>query len=153
MPPGEGTQQNVYQLPLEARVKMREGVDLTTAALTAEEGFVLSRVDGQTDVESLCLISGLGDAATIRILWRLRAKGLIQVGDEPVPETPVQDRKSSQAPAVEKRRARKSSETPAREEPRRTIKSSEAPARERRPRAHADPRRFRPKTPSLTAHR
>lgn len=159
MPPGEGTQQrDVYQLPLHARVQMREDADLTKAALTAEEGFVLSRVDGQTDVESLCLISGLGDATTIRILWRLRAKGLIQVGDEPVPETPTQEprrtrkssetpareeprrsRRSSETPAREARRARKSSETPAREEPRRTMKSEaaarETAAREEQPRS------------------
>ncbi len=67
---------------IKAPIKMVAGVDLTAARLSAEEGFVLSRVDGGITVENLCLISGLGHDKTFEILAHLSSQGLIQIGDQ-----------------------------------------------------------------------
>jgi curved DNA-binding protein CbpA len=66
----------------EAKVRLSPGVDLSTAKLSPMEGFVLSRVDGSTDVKTLCMLTGLGEDQTTDILRGLREKGLILVGNE-----------------------------------------------------------------------
>ncbi|MBW2731720.1 MAG: DnaJ domain-containing protein [Deltaproteobacteria bacterium] len=66
-------------------VKIVSGVDILSLALTVQQGFVLSRVDGVSSAQMLCQISGLGEAATLEILKGLRAGGLIIVGDEDPP--------------------------------------------------------------------
>ena len=63
-------------------VKLAPGFDLATAVLSAQDGYVLSRVDGQTTVATLCIATGLGEAPTLEILRRLRSQGVIVVGDE-----------------------------------------------------------------------
>jgi curved DNA-binding protein CbpA len=65
---------------LEQRVKRVPIADLTAAQLTAQEGFVLSRVDGETTVELLCLVTGLGQDLTIATLGALAEKGLVTIG-------------------------------------------------------------------------
>src|SRR5512138_1444948 len=59
---------------------MVPSADWSTAKLTAQEGFVLSRVDSNATLETLCLISGLGKQVTCRILRRLAELGLICIG-------------------------------------------------------------------------
>lgn len=75
-------------------VKPVGGVDWTKLALTAQEGFVLSRVDGSASASLLCQLTGLGRDLTLQILKDLRAKGVIVVGNEapqlaPATETPA----------------------------------------------------------------
>jgi curved DNA-binding protein CbpA len=74
--------------PVDAAVRLTPSVDLTTARLSAVEGFVLSRVDGTATLKTLCLVTGLGEATTLEILRGLRQKGLILVGDERPPAQP-----------------------------------------------------------------
>jgi curved DNA-binding protein CbpA len=66
--------------PSSAVVKLIAGADLSKAQLSAQEGFVLSRIDGST-LGMLCMISGLGEQPTVAILKRLRELGLVQIGD------------------------------------------------------------------------
>lgn len=68
--------------PPDAVVRLVPGVDLTAARLTAVEGFVLSRVDGVSSMQTICLLTGLGADQTMGILADLRRKGLLLVGDE-----------------------------------------------------------------------
>lgn len=74
--------------------------DLSGISLSAEDAFVLSRIDGRASTHLLCQLSGLGTKRTIQILTRLRSEGLIIVGNEkpqqpkrkppePVPSKPV----------------------------------------------------------------
>lgn len=63
-------------------VRVAPKVDFSSVELTAEEGFLLSRVDSVSTVETLCLVTGLGKETTLEILGQLRAKGLILVGDD-----------------------------------------------------------------------
>ena len=58
------------------------GVDFSKIVLSAQEGFVLSRIDGHSSVETLCLATGLGQSTTIDIVRRLRSQGLVVVGNE-----------------------------------------------------------------------
>jgi curved DNA-binding protein CbpA len=71
--------------PSSAVVKLIGGADLSQARLSAQEGFVLSRVDGVSSLGTLCMISGLGEQPTVAILNRLRELGLLQIGDQPAP--------------------------------------------------------------------
>src|SRR5687767_3698632 len=65
--------------PRAAVPQPRMGIDPTAAGLSAQEGWVLSRVDGHTSFGELCLITGLGEAQTVEILRRLAERGLIAV--------------------------------------------------------------------------
>ena len=67
----------------DALVKPVAGANLSTVRLTAQEGFVYSRVDGTLTLEALCLVTGLGEEATAEILRRLSSLGLIEVGGRP----------------------------------------------------------------------
>jgi curved DNA-binding protein CbpA len=71
---------------MDAYVRLAPDVDLVSSKINATEGFVLSRVDGSLDLESLCLVTGLGENTTLDILRRLRSLGLILVGDEQPPK-------------------------------------------------------------------
>jgi hypothetical protein len=54
--------------------------------LTAEEGFVFSRIDGETTIRELCRVSGLPRRRTLEILYLLIRKGIIEgrtPGQEP----------------------------------------------------------------------
>lgn len=65
------------------------------ARLSAQEGYVLSRVDGATSLEMLCLSTGLGTETTTEILRELRDKGLITIGDEEPRRPPPEPRPSA----------------------------------------------------------
>lgn len=52
---------------------------LTAVELAPEEGFVLSRIDGRAEVESLLKISPLPETEAMVVLWKLWESGLIAV--------------------------------------------------------------------------
>jgi curved DNA-binding protein CbpA len=62
-------------------VKLVPDFRLERVSLTAEQGFVLSRIDGRTDLQTLCMISGLGEAKTASVLQALVDSGVIFIGD------------------------------------------------------------------------
>jgi len=58
-------------------------------ALTPADYFVLTRVDGATNLKDLVLISGLPESAAVQILVRLRSAGaMLLPGDVPPPKKP-----------------------------------------------------------------
>jgi hypothetical protein len=59
------------------RPRTNPAANLGEVRLTPVEGFVLSRVDGVTSYEDICLLTGLGAEATLEILRKLRREGLI----------------------------------------------------------------------------
>lgn len=67
---------------MESVVRMAPSVDLSSAKVGLEEGFILSRVDGSSTVNTICQISGMGAEATLKALGNLRQMGLILLGDE-----------------------------------------------------------------------
>jgi hypothetical protein len=79
----------VEQIPgLGARTdkpRLNPGADLSSHRLTPVDGFVLSRVDGTVSYEEICLITGLGEAATLEILRRLKQAALILGPRDPLP--------------------------------------------------------------------
>ncbi|MBK8480127.1 MAG: DnaJ domain-containing protein [Proteobacteria bacterium] len=60
-------------------VEIAPRLDLSAARLSAQEGFVLSRIAGETTIRLLCDATGLGDAATVAVLRTLYDKGLVIV--------------------------------------------------------------------------
>jgi hypothetical protein len=71
------------------------GASAAAVSLSPVEGFVLSRVDGQTSYADICQLTGLGVEATLEILRKLKRERLIANPGEPV-TAPVA---SSPAPA------------------------------------------------------
>src|SRR4051812_41061173 len=67
------------------RPRLNPGADLTAQRLTPTEGFVLSRVDGTSSYDEICLVTGLGEAQTLEILRRLKSQGLILGPRDTVP--------------------------------------------------------------------
>ena len=67
--------------------KLNPKADFAAAKLSPQEGFVLSRVDGRTSLGEICQISGLGEAASINALQKLKAALLI-VTNAPMSELP-----------------------------------------------------------------
>jgi hypothetical protein len=65
--------------------KLKTGLDLGSLRLTPQEGFVLSRVDGVSTVEELCLLSALPREQTLEILGKLQAEGALEVPGAPDP--------------------------------------------------------------------
>lgn len=59
--------------------------DIARQKLSAEEGFIYSRVDGTTSYGEICSISGLGESRAAEILKRLKTIKLILGEGEPVP--------------------------------------------------------------------
>ncbi len=55
----------------------RDLANLKDYPLTADESFLLTQIDGATDIRSLAVITGLGKPATSRILLSLAKRGLI----------------------------------------------------------------------------
>ncbi len=59
-------------------------------ALDHREGYVLSLVDGVSNVSALCDITGLPKEETMRVLSELVDRGVISTDDDEVPEAPWQ---------------------------------------------------------------
>lgn len=73
-------------LGLDVVPRLNDQFDPADADLTAEDYFVLTRVDGHTPVRTLCLISGFPQARALAILEKLRQSGAILLpGDVPPP--------------------------------------------------------------------
>jgi curved DNA-binding protein CbpA len=62
---------------LEAMPLLCEGVDIKSLNMTSEEGFILSRLDGQVRVRHLVTMTGLGEEQTLEIIQGLSEKGII----------------------------------------------------------------------------
>lgn len=58
-----------------------EAVDIMDLDITAEEGFILSRIDGISRVSLILELSGLGEEKTGAILDALRSKGIVVFRD------------------------------------------------------------------------
>jgi hypothetical protein len=72
------------------------GCDLLALQLGPEEGFVLSRIDGSTDLDQLALLTGLSAARLGVILGRLVREGAVEAPPgaaraSPVPSPPAAD--------------------------------------------------------------
>jgi len=96
--------------PRTERPRINTAADLSHQNLSPTEGFVLSRVDGQTSYEDICKVTGLGREQTLDILRGLRQSKLILGPTERVvgvrkplrPATPKPEpRSESKAPAAE----------------------------------------------------
>jgi curved DNA-binding protein CbpA len=64
---------------LEAMPLLCEGVDIKSLNMTSEEGFILSRLDGQVRVRHLVTMTGLGEEQTLEIIQGLSEKGIITI--------------------------------------------------------------------------
>jgi curved DNA-binding protein CbpA len=62
--------------------RMRQGIDLTKAGLSVEEGFIASRIDGRTTVKDIAIIIGKSKEETEKILKRLSRAGVIVLSQE-----------------------------------------------------------------------
>lgn len=60
-----------------SKPKLNLAIDVTQLPLSAEEGFVLSRVDGHTDEKGISQVTGLPPDRVATILQKLRAEGAI----------------------------------------------------------------------------
>src|SRR5262245_54476211 len=79
------------------------GVNPMAAGLTAQEGWVFSRVDGHPSFAELFLITGLGEMQTVELLKTLVSRGLVLTKDgSPTPQqrvpTPVPHRAGTPVP-------------------------------------------------------
>jgi hypothetical protein len=90
------------------RPTLNPAANLNDVRLSPVEGFVLSRVDGQTSYEDICHMSGMPTAATLDILRKLRRELLIlNPGEKPEkpdpwkasPRTGARPRPNLSAPA------------------------------------------------------
>ena len=66
---------------------INSSVDVTKLSLSAEEGYVYSRIDGKTPVRALMVLTGFADSAVARALLRLRSLNAIHVGSTPATRT------------------------------------------------------------------
>ena len=57
--------------------KLKQGLKLQDASLSGEEGFLISRIDGQIKVGDLFMVSGFGKDKTGQLLGALADRGLI----------------------------------------------------------------------------
>ncbi|MFL5433075.1 MAG: hypothetical protein ACJ784_01055 [Myxococcales bacterium] len=73
------------EMPEGWKPSLNPDVDLRELPLTPEEGFIISRLDGVTDLRGLCLVTGLPAERIEAVLERLVALGAV-VGAEPVVE-------------------------------------------------------------------
>ena len=117
------------------RVEPRPGsIDYQALALSAEEGFLLSRVEGVTDTRELVALTGLPPEAVDRIVDRLHALGVVSARDDATPRResflPPPRESAAPAPAHESllREFVEWGETP-RDDPAEAPQGSEAPQR------------------------
>lgn len=68
--------------------RMRDGIDLMSAGLSVEEGFIASRIDGRTPVKDLAHLVGKTPVETHRILTRLAKAGIVRLGDDGTADLP-----------------------------------------------------------------
>ena len=74
------------------------GLDVRTLPLSVMQGFVLSRVDGATDVAALAQVTGLTRERVTELLTELVTAGALQAGPERAPlEEPVADENDEEA--------------------------------------------------------
>ena len=69
-----------------AVLKPKAGVDYKLVKLSAQEGFLLSRIQGRTSVRELYQISTFDRAVTATLLKNLADKRVIEIIDENIPE-------------------------------------------------------------------
>ncbi len=62
--------------------RLMAGIDITKAGLSMEEGMLVSRIDGVTNVANIALLLGKTPEATIKIIDRLANAGIVQFGDQ-----------------------------------------------------------------------
>lgn len=63
--------------------RLRDGIDLTRAGLSVEEGFLVSRIDGRTRVPQLAVLVGKPVEETQRLVDRLTEVGILVTGSAP----------------------------------------------------------------------
>lgn len=68
-----------------------QSMDFANVALSPEEGFVLSRVDGYSTIEEICMVTGLGEGKTMDSLAKLHDAKLIEIPGAPAPSAPEPD--------------------------------------------------------------
>lgn len=61
--------------------ELRLDVDITKIALSVEEAYVVSRIDGRSGVSEIAMLIGKNAGETQRILTRLAKLGVVQFGD------------------------------------------------------------------------
>lgn len=71
----------VTGLPSDAVPQITEGTDFRALQLEPAEGFLLSRVDGSTDVRGICMVSGIGESQTHEVLLKLARTGVLEFRD------------------------------------------------------------------------
>lgn len=100
---------------------------------TAEEYFILSRLDGSITIGQLCKTSGLGTDKTMQCIENLRRHGLIQIpgasSDEPTSSEADQassssDASTSSASAKKERAEGDSDDTPSKDEKKQSLAAS-----------------------------
>lgn len=69
-------------IPLDAIPVMVPGADFSNLKLGAQEGFVLSRIDGVTNVKGVCAVSNLPENQAIELLVSLAQDGVVQFKDK-----------------------------------------------------------------------
>ena len=60
--------------------RIRDGIDITRAGLTLEEGFLVSRVDGKTSIQEIAMLIGRPYEETDRLVRRLAHAGVVVFG-------------------------------------------------------------------------
>lgn len=73
---------------------MRDGIDIMSAGLSVEEGFIASRIDGRTALRDIAHMAGKTPEQTHRILNRLAKVGVVRLGEGGAPE-PTSERPSA----------------------------------------------------------
>jgi len=84
-----GSKSRPEEIPLEAVPIVCEGITLENLSLDAREGFLLSRLDGHTNVKHLCALSGLGQEETLALLRQLQAKQVVIWHQPKAPKEPA----------------------------------------------------------------
>ena len=83
------------------RPHLNTSIDLAHQKLSPKEGFVLSRVDGRSSYDEICMVSGLGRDETLRILRELKQARLILGPGEAAVAPPHKGARTGREPASE----------------------------------------------------
>src|SRR6266850_7960333 len=70
------------------RLARRPPAGYQTIPLLPAEGFTMSRVDGQTTLQDICLVSPMGEETALRALFGLTLSGILEM-PEGAPEMPL----------------------------------------------------------------